>query len=507
MQSPSSLAGRVLKYKYFPTTSILDAKERPGSSHLWSSLVWGLELLKLGMRKVVGDGQSIDAFRDPWLPRPRTFRPISPAPSASVQVSELMGVDGSWDIRSLSQYFLQLDLDVILGIPLRSGPSADSWCWHYTSNGCYTVKSGYAVALDLVSGLNGNSSMDLAHWWNGMWNLRVPQKIKIFVWRMYFRALPTNSQLIKRKIPLQPLCHRCGDETESPEHALIFCSSLRPLWSKLQLWKVIDRGRAGSLAELLVYLFEVLDADQFALLAMIWWWVWYDRNSVLFGKKQSRLDVIDVLAKEALMEFHGIGAISGGRVLGAVVNGGAGLGVGNGGVGQGRVGRGGVWTNGGRWCSPGVGDFVLNVDAAVTPGRGFAGFGGVIRGGDGVVWASWAVGAVGDYQVAVAELLALRAGLVWANRLGFSVVRVESDSSVVCSWINSPDSILMFKPIVEEIISLLAAVGGGSCCAISRNANGVAHALAKSVTSSVGVNVWTDACPRFLSVPVTDDLI
>ncbi|KAF4370225.1 hypothetical protein F8388_007366 [Cannabis sativa] len=61
---------------------------------------------RFGMRKVVGDGQSVDAFRDPWLPRPRTFRPISPAPNASVMVSELMGVDGSWDVRSLSQYFL-----------------------------------------------------------------------------------------------------------------------------------------------------------------------------------------------------------------------------------------------------------------------------------------------------------------------------------------------------------------------------------------------------------------
>ncbi|KAM6553203.1 hypothetical protein CsatB_013965 [Cannabis sativa] len=323
---------------------------------------------------------------------------------------------------------------------------------------------------------------------------------------MYFRALPTNSLLIKRKIPLQPLCHRCGDEAETPEHALVFCSSLRPLWSKLQLWKVIGRGSVASLAELLVYLFEVLDTNQFSLLAMVWWWVWYDRNSVLFGKKQSRLDVIDVLAKEALEEFQGGGASCADRVLGAASNGAVGLNVGGGGVGQRRLGRGGVRPGGGRWCSPGVGDFVLNVDAAVTPGRGFAGFGGVIRGDGGVVWASWAVGAVGDFQVAVAELLALRVGLLWASRLGFSVVRVESDSSVVCSWVNSPDNILMFKPIVEEIISLLAAAGGGSCCAISRDANGVAHALAKSVTSSVGVNVWTDACPRFLSAPVTADL-
>ncbi|KAF4372919.1 hypothetical protein G4B88_018084 [Cannabis sativa] len=70
--------------------------------------------------KVVGDGQSVNAFRDPWLPRPRMFRPISPAPGGTVMVSDLIGGQGSWDVGSLSRYFMQADIDIILGIPLRS---------------------------------------------------------------------------------------------------------------------------------------------------------------------------------------------------------------------------------------------------------------------------------------------------------------------------------------------------------------------------------------------------
>ncbi|KAF4402652.1 hypothetical protein G4B88_012437 [Cannabis sativa] len=65
------------------------------------------------MRKVVGDGQSVDAFRDPWIPRPRYFRPISPAPIDGVMVSELIGSEGAWDVQTLSQYFLSLDIDVL----------------------------------------------------------------------------------------------------------------------------------------------------------------------------------------------------------------------------------------------------------------------------------------------------------------------------------------------------------------------------------------------------------
>ncbi|KAF4358772.1 hypothetical protein F8388_022539 [Cannabis sativa] len=53
------------------------------------------------MRKVVGDGRSIQAFRDPWIPQPRTFRPITTAPSGGPR-GDVSGVGdgvagGCWD--------------------------------------------------------------------------------------------------------------------------------------------------------------------------------------------------------------------------------------------------------------------------------------------------------------------------------------------------------------------------------------------------------------------------
>ncbi|KAF4404022.1 hypothetical protein G4B88_014478 [Cannabis sativa] len=174
----------------------------------------------------------------------------------------------------------------------------------------------------------------------------VPQKVKIFLWRMYHRALPTNSQLIRPKVLVQPICNRCGEEMESLEHALVFCSSLLPLWTNLRVWHHLYRGRTGSLAELLVYLFDVLSKEEFELISMVWWWVWYDRNSVLFGQKQSRLCGIVELAHEALVEFQGAGVGVEGAVLRSGIAGGS------------AMPR--------RWCPPLRGNFEKNSTSSMS---------------------------------------------------------------------------------------------------------------------------------------------
>lgn len=76
---PNSLAGQILKAKYFPSTEFLEAEGNNGSSYLWQSICWGRELLSKGVRWRVGNGERIRLFRDPWLRRPITLD-RSPSP-------------------------------------------------------------------------------------------------------------------------------------------------------------------------------------------------------------------------------------------------------------------------------------------------------------------------------------------------------------------------------------------------------------------------------------------
>lgn len=60
LSDPNSLCARVLKARYYPNSSVLEASPRDGISYTWRSIVKGVQVIKQGVIKCVGDGASID---------------------------------------------------------------------------------------------------------------------------------------------------------------------------------------------------------------------------------------------------------------------------------------------------------------------------------------------------------------------------------------------------------------------------------------------------------------
>jgi hypothetical protein len=73
---PNSLCARVLRAKYYPRGNLLDTVAAGEASQTWRAIEYGLELLKKGVVWRVGDGASIKIWRDNWLPRPYSMKPI-----------------------------------------------------------------------------------------------------------------------------------------------------------------------------------------------------------------------------------------------------------------------------------------------------------------------------------------------------------------------------------------------------------------------------------------------
>lgn len=74
--NPDSTVVRILKGKYFPSSSLLETTCSQHSSYFWKGLICALDLLKAGMRRNIGNGQSINLVLDPWIPMPQTFEVV-----------------------------------------------------------------------------------------------------------------------------------------------------------------------------------------------------------------------------------------------------------------------------------------------------------------------------------------------------------------------------------------------------------------------------------------------
>ncbi|KAL0421421.1 UNVERIFIED_CONTAM: putative mitochondrial protein [Sesamum latifolium] len=125
LKKPEKLLSQVLKARYFPTGDIFSAGGGRRPSFTWRSLMAAQYLFRAGCRWRVGLGDHIRVWYDPWLPRPRSFRPITsiPVSDSNMRVSELRDpASGEWNERRVRELFWPIDSKLILGIPAMS-------CW------------------------------------------------------------------------------------------------------------------------------------------------------------------------------------------------------------------------------------------------------------------------------------------------------------------------------------------------------------------------------------------
>jgi hypothetical protein len=91
LTNTESLCARVLKVRYFPNTSILEAVPTGGISYSWRSILKGVALLKEGLVWRIGDGTNINIWTDPWIVRDGARQPITPRrQSILTKVNELI---------------------------------------------------------------------------------------------------------------------------------------------------------------------------------------------------------------------------------------------------------------------------------------------------------------------------------------------------------------------------------------------------------------------------------
>lgn len=66
LKKSSSLASAVMKAKYYPNSSFLDAKVGSNPSYAWRSILAAIDVVKAGARKRIGNGRDTAIWDVPW---------------------------------------------------------------------------------------------------------------------------------------------------------------------------------------------------------------------------------------------------------------------------------------------------------------------------------------------------------------------------------------------------------------------------------------------------------
>ena len=112
-------------------------------------------------------------------------------------------------------------------------------------------------------------------WWHDLlWKVRVPLKIKCFVWLVMNHKILTWDFFQKRGYHGPSYCHFCLLEDEFAEHIFFHCSHFRSLWTFLcTKWNILWSWSDVCLSD---FLLRVANLPALSLeLAFLCLWEWW----------------------------------------------------------------------------------------------------------------------------------------------------------------------------------------------------------------------------------------
>lgn len=371
-----------------------------------------------------------------------------------------------WDVMKVMQIFSRENADSILATRIPEYLNEDRLAWIKTTNGKYSIKTGYQLWHDRNVGVG---SVLQSKGWSRLWKLDVPHKVKIFLWRFCRNNIPVKSRLSTKGVQLPLNCPMCDADIEDTLHVFFECPFASACWS--------FAGKSYALSsseDVATWLLTKLDTgltDDIMLIVKVLWGVWFFRNQKVWENKVVNAAVAMGWSAKTISEWR---EAKGKRALPVVNN---------------LSTRTPVFV---KWVKPVIGSLKLNVDAAVKLGESTFQMGLVLRDHAGTLVLGKTVCKTMVSSVFEAEALAVLEGLQWLLTLQHDIVVIESDSLLTVRALHCPEeNVLEVGNVLEACRNILNLRPGFSISFVKRQANKVAHLVAKLPCSLNCQNVFT----------------
>ncbi|CAL2232092.1 unnamed protein product [Prunus armeniaca] len=489
IQTPTSLVARVMKARYFKNCSILEAQLGHSSSYIWQSLCKARVIIEQGTRWRIGNGNSVRIWGDRWLPSSESFQ-ISSAQAQGFEeakVSFLIDpITMQWREDLLQAWFSAEEVRCIRNIPLSFRDPPDALIWHFERGGQYTVRTGHEVARRVLlqqdeddTTTNGGPIVAFDHVWKKIWKVRVPPKVRIFIWRALLNILPTKDNLGHRGISELGGCVFCGAD-ETVVHVLLQCPMAIASWSLFPAWAHFN---TDSTEEFKMW-FHGFAADhpthELEKVMVCMWMLWFERNQMIWtGRHRSSTEVVSG-AMYCLQEFQELHPPPKNHISRAKA----------------------------KWLRPPTGAIKINVSGMFHVESSFGGVGLVVRNYTGAFLACKLVVLRGVSNPMHAKLVALREGLIYAAKWSNLDCHIEGDSQGALHSVQQGQADLSHLGcLIEDCKTLLAKQERVYLRFTERKANGVATRLAHYALHSQEAAEWVTDPPVFLQDVLFSDVM
>jgi hypothetical protein len=163
----------------------------------------------------------------------------------------------------LFELFRQVEEDQIIG---KAG-----------KNRHYSVRSAYRICMEEIG---DNSYLHRPGFWNEIWKLKAPPKVKNLIWRICRGCLPTRAKLLDKRVNCTSMCSMCDGNYEDDLHVMFDCQRARSVWRDSHLSNDIYAAMQtnNTAADIVFALLQNLPHTKIQLFVTVVWSLWKSRN-------------------------------------------------------------------------------------------------------------------------------------------------------------------------------------------------------------------------------------
>lgn len=468
---------KVLQAKYLRKHNIYNWPMERKASHIWKSICRSRSILRQGVKWNVGNGENISLWHDWWCGlQPFAHHYSSTQVNDRDKVSSPLDKEDNWNTDLIANIVTQQDLQEITQIHRpRFVTYTDAPSWIGTSEGTFSTASAYRII--------SNQEPD-GRAWKWLWKVKIPQKLKCFLWLILHDRLLTNQLRFRRNMTTTVECPRCGLYYEDSSHLLRECPCAKAIWIEIKDFKWWEEGCKQPLAEWVASNLKktivFLDTKWYRFFTTTLWQIWKTRNLMVFENVshpiQASLKSIWTYAHE--MEEAFTSPLHPNSTTPTIIN----------------------------WCSPIASTLKLNTDGCSKGDPGQAGYGGLLRDEAGtLVWGYY--GYLGHCSGVKAELWAIYHELTILFQKGTMNVAIETDAAQAIDQIqNGLSHNSLFRALIEDTKFLLKRCN----CNLGhtlREGNRVADMLANPGVAQTEHVVMLEDPPEAVRALVVEDML